>query len=383
MTANLLPHPASRETDAVESTEAASKRSYDRQIAWAVTMVAVIALFTAAYYARAILLPTALAVMLNLALKPLVLRLERSGVPPAVSAGVIIVFALGLAVAATALVWQPAKEWVRELPAARGEIAAKLKPLRDPVESISDASEEVEKIAKGDEDAGPVRVQLEQPGIASSLLNTSTAVLAAGAIVVVLLYFLLATGDGFLSKLVELSPTWRDKRNVVALAGEIQQAVSHYLLTISLINIGLGTAIGTGMWMIGLPNPVLWGVMACLFNYIPFVGAVAGAGIVFAVALLEFDLGTAALAPTVYLGVNLVEANFITPTLLGRSTSLNPVAIVLSLTLWGWMWGIGGVFLAIPILVVVKIACDHIDSLQPVGRLLEAQSGKSQVESAP
>ena len=99
--------------------------------------------------------------------------------------------------------------------------------------------------------------------------------------------------------------------------------------------------------------------------------------------MLEFDLGTAALAPTVYLGVNLVEANFITPTLLGRSTSLNPVAIVLSLTLWGWMWGIGGVFLAIPILVVVKIACDHIDSLQPVGRLLEAQSGKSQVESAP
>lgn len=370
MTAELLDPPSRERSDATDSSGGPDHRQYERQIAWATTILAAIAVLAAIYYAKSILLPAAVAVLLNLALKPAVLYLHRKKIPPPVSAAALILVMLGLAGTSAALVWDPAREWIRELPAARGEIADKLRPLREPVETINEASEEVEKIAKGDKEAAPVLVQLEQPGMASFLLNTSTAVLAAGAVTVVLLYFLLAGGDGFLGKLVELSPTWRNKRHVVAMVSDIQHAVSRYLLTITAVNIVLGCVIGIAMWLIGLPNPVLWGVMACIFNYVPIIGAMAGASIVFAVALLEYSLGHALVAPAAYLAINLLEGNFITPMLLGRSTSINPVALVLALTLWGWMWGIGGVFLAIPIMVVIRISCDHVPSLRGLGQLL-------------
>ena len=225
-------------------------------------------------------------------------------------------------------------------------------------------------MTSGEGETAPLRVQVEQPGMASLVLNTSGSLLATVVVVAALLFFLLARGDRFLEKLVALSPTWRDKRNVVALMNDIQQSISRYLLTITCINAGLGLAIGIAMWAIGLPNPALWGVMAFLLNYIPFVGAAAGACLVFVVALIEWDVAYALVAPGAYLAVNVVEANLVTPALLGRSTNLNPVAILLSLTLWGWMWGLGGVFLAIPLLVVAKIICEHIEPLHSFGQLI-------------
>ncbi|MGB5833684.1 MAG: AI-2E family transporter [Thiohalocapsa sp.] len=147
--------------------------------------------------------------------------------------------------------------------------------------------------------------------------------------------------------------------------------MSSYLLTTSGINFVLGILIGLAMWLIGLPNPVLWGAMAACLNYIPYVGTIIGGLIVFFVGLISFDApGQAIWAPLIYFSINAIEGYLITPTVLGRSISLSPLAIILSLAIWGWLWGIGGLLLAVPILAATKIACDHIKPLQPLAQLL-------------
>ncbi|MEQ8836804.1 MAG: AI-2E family transporter, partial [Lacipirellulaceae bacterium] len=216
----------------------------------------------------------------------------------------------------------------------------------------------------------PVQVENKEDKLGSAL-NLTGSFLGSTMIVVVLLFFLLAGGDRFLEKTVALRPSWREKRRVVELSREIQSQISNYLFSITLINIALGIVIGLGLHAIGMPEAALWGVMAALLNYIPFAGALVGATIVFFVALISLpSIGAALLAPLVYLTANVIEANFITPAVLGKSISLNPVILVLSIFFWGWLWGIGGVLLAVPLLVVLKIWFDHSRTLHPLGVFL-------------
>ena len=187
----------------------------------------------------------------------------------------------------------------------------------------------------------------------------------------VLLFYLLSAGDRGLGKLVKLMPTFEGKKRTVELSRAIEKSISDYLFTTTLINAGLGIIIGVGMWSIGMPNPILWGVMAMLLNYFPFVGAIIGGGIVFLAGVVSFDsIVYAAWAPAIYLGVNLVEANLITPVLLGRSVSLHPVWLMIFFVIVSWVWGLGGALIAVPVLAVIKISCDHIEPLMPVGEFL-------------
>jgi predicted PurR-regulated permease PerM len=154
---------------------------------------------------------------------------------------------------------------------------------------------------------------------------------------------------------------------------QIERGISQYLLTFTAINVCLGIVIGTGMWLIGMPNPVLWGVMAGCLNFMPYIGAFVGSGVVFLVAALSFDsMGQALLAPAIYAAANTIEGNVITPLILGRSMRLNPIFIFLSVVLWGWMWGVGGALIAVPLLAMTKIACAHSRRLQSVATLLES-----------
>lgn len=166
-------------------------------------------------------------------------------------------------------------------------------------------------------------------------------------------------------------PTLKEKRRAVELTRHIQRSVSHYLSTITYINFGLGVVIGTGLWMIGIPNAPLWGVMAMCLNFIPLIGAMIGAAVVFFVGLVTFDtIGHAALAPLIYVVANVIEANIITPALIGRRMSLSPVMVVLSLTVWTWLWGITGAILAVPILAVLKIVAENFEGTQTLAKFL-------------
>ncbi len=345
--------------------------SWDLKDALLATL-AVLAVFYTIYFTRSILFPITLAVLLNLVFKPIVMRLEDFRIPAVVSAMLVLVaFAIAV-VAGIWLLWQPANERIIQMssPGYLSRLTENLKPLQKPLGGFNEASKKIDEITNTSDEA-PVKVQIEQPQL-GSMLNLTGGVLASAMIMFVLLFFLLAGGDRFLEKLVELMPTFKDKRRVVELSREVQHRMANYLFTITAINVALGVAIGIGMWAIGLPNPVLWGVMGALLNYIPFAGPAVGAFIVFLEGLVDFNsLGHAALAPAIYVGLNALESNFITPALVGKYISLNPVMIVLAIFFWGWLWGVGGVLLAVPLLVAMKIFFDQSQVLAPMGAFLE------------
>jgi len=379
----MPPHNPTPDTDFVETPDgdaaaeptcalAEEVESWTLHDALLATLV-IFAAFYTIYFTRSILFPITLAVILNLVFKPIVLRMQRIGIPGALGATlVLLMLASAVGVGAWQL-WEPASARVAQLTSQDylNELSMKLKPLQEPLDGLKQASETFDDIASTDSENTPTKVQIQQPRM-GNMLTATGGFLSSAVIALILFFFLMAGGDRFLEKLVELMPTFKDKRRVVELSKEVQHRISDYLFTISAINVGLGVAIGLGMWCIDMPNPVLWGVVGAVLNFIPFAGPAIGAAIVFMEGLMSFSsLGHAALAPAIYVGVNAIEANFITPAMLGKSISLNPVMIVLAIVFWGWLWGIGGVLLSVPLLVVLKICFDHSRTLAPVGAFME------------
>ena len=186
-----------------------------------------------------------------------------------------------------------------------------------------------------------------------------------------LTYFLLAVGDLFLQKLVGVLPQFKDKRVAVTIARETEAQISLYLFTTTLINLGVGVVTGIAMYLLGMPNPVLWGVVAAVLNFVPYVGAVANIVLLALAAFVTFeDTGHALLVPGTFLALNLIESNLVTPMIYGNRMRLNTVALFIGLVFWWYIWGIPGAILAVPIMATIKIACDHIESLAPSGEFL-------------
>jgi len=186
-----------------------------------------------------------------------------------------------------------------------------------------------------------------------------------------LVYLLLASGDLFLQKLVRVMPTLSDKKRAVEVSHEIQQNISNYLFSVSLINIGLGIVVSGGLYFMGVPNAAMWGMLVAVLNFVPYFGPVAGVILLATVGLLTFDtLWQGLLPPAWYLVLHLLEANLITPVLLGRRFTLNPVVIFISLIFWIWLWGVPGALLSVPILVSIKAVCDRVPAMSPVSELL-------------
>jgi predicted PurR-regulated permease PerM len=187
----------------------------------------------------------------------------------------------------------------------------------------------------------------------------------------ILLYFLLAYDGVFLGKLIKLLPTLSDKKRAVLIAHEIEAQISRYLFTVTLINLCLGTAVGTAVGLLGLPNPMMWGALVAGLNFVPYLGALTGIILMTLGAALSFSsLSYALIFPGVYFLLATLEGNFITPFVMGRSLTLNPVLVLLSLMFWGWMWGIAGILLAVPILATFKIFCSHIEQMEPLAEFI-------------
>jgi predicted PurR-regulated permease PerM len=186
---------------------------------------------------------------------------------------------------------------------------------------------------------------------------------------------MLASGDLFLQKLVRVMPTMGDKKRAVEISHEIQHKISSYLFAASLINLGLGVLVSASLYWLKVPNPAMWGTLVAVLNFIPYFGPVAGITLLGIVGLLTFDTLWKGLLPCAwYLLLHLLEANFITPMLLGRRFALNPVVIFVFLIFWTWLWGVPGALLSVPILVSIKVVCDHVPSLSSVSELLASES---------
>jgi predicted PurR-regulated permease PerM len=202
-------------------------------------------------------------------------------------------------------------------------------------------------------------------------LTGTQEVVAKSSVMFILLYFLLASGDMFIRKLIKLFPGLHKKKRMVKITRAVEHHVSRYLFTVTVINLFMGIALGIGMFVIGMPNPVLWGVMAGFLVFLPYLGPLVGVVIVTVIAFLTFDsIGKILLAPAIYIALETVQGQIITPMLVGLRFALNPVAIFIWLIFWGWLWGVIGALLAVPMLTVFKILCDHIEPLVPIGEFL-------------
>ncbi|MGE5523770.1 MAG: AI-2E family transporter [Rhodospirillaceae bacterium] len=336
----------------------------------------VLALFYTFYFARAVILPVVLAMLLALILSPAVRLLRRCAVPEPLGAAIIVIATLGALAFGAYQLSGPASEWIDKIPQVVSQVERKLSTLRKSMAEMSKAAERVEQLTTGGPKpaASPPVVAQNQPPLLHRIFGVTKTVLLSAASTVILLYFLLASGDMFLRKLVRVLDTFEDKKRAVGVARAIQSDMARYLFTITCINVGLGVVVGFALYLLGMPNPVLWGVMVAIFNFVPYLGAATNLIILTIVAILTFDDVMHVLKVTgVYLFIEIIEGQIVTPILTGRSLTLNPVMIFIAMLLWTWLWGVVGALIAVPLLMTLKIVCDHVESLQPIGEFLSGR----------
>jgi len=335
----------------------------------ALTGVFILAVFYTIYFMRSVLLPIVLALLLSYLLRPIVRGLAQLKIPLPVGAAFLLIGLLGLVGYGISALATPTAEWLQKAPAGFTELQRKLLPVKKSVAQVAQATGQIEKLTSSN--AENKTVEVKQHPITEMLFLRTPEFIVSAVLLLILLYFLLTYDQVFIAKLVKLLPKLSDKKMAVGIAYGIESQISRYLFTITAINACLGFAVGTAVGLLGLRNPVMWGVMVALLNFVPYLGALTGIICMSIGAVLSFDsLGYAFVFPAVYLAFGTLEGSFITPWVMGRSLTLNPLIILLSLTFWGWMWGIVGIILAVPILAAFKIFCAHIKPMEPLAEFL-------------
>ena len=330
-----------------------------------------LAMLAACYVAAEIVLPIVLAFVLSLVLQPAMRVLERVRLPRGIAAILVILLLFGTLGGLGTALSGPAASWAQKLPTGIPKLQERLSFLSRPIAAFQKFADQAQGLAEGDAPkAVPVAVQ--GSGLSERLL-TGTRSFASGLLETVLvLFFLLVSGDTFLRRLVEILPRFRNKRQAVDISQQIESDVSAYLFTITIMNLAVGVATGTVVALCGVGDPLLWGTVAFLLNYIPILGPMTGVVVFLLVGLLSINsLWTAFLPAGLYLLIHLIEGETVTPMLLARRFTINPVLVVLSLVFWYWMWGVPGAILSTPMLAITKIICDRIRPLMAFGHFME------------
>lgn len=339
------------------------------------------------YFARPVVLPIFLACMAGMTLKPLIRWSSYCHIPPTISAAVVLCLLAAIVGMGCFQLGRPALMWMNEAPQHMTELRQRVLKVFPRMVRFNQAAAAVSDL--GATEAEKIEEQKKAPTVevkdsrgTHSLLNWTGTFLVGLSEALVLLYLILASGDLFLQKLVHVMPTLRDKKRAVEISHEIQQNISKYLFSVTLINIGLGVVAGGGLYFMGVPNAAMWGMFLAVLNFVPYFGPVAGVILLTAVGLLSFDtLGKGLLPPVWYFSLHLLEANLIAPVLLGRRFTLNPVVIFVSLIFWTWLWGVPGALLSVPILVSIKVVCDRIPAMSHISELL-SRSREQSITSA-
>lgn len=333
------------------------------------------------YFAHAAFVPIALALLFALLLSSPVEALKRKGIPRGLSAVLILALFLSLVGATVFLLRNPAQEWLAAAPRAASIIQRKIAPATRIMQRIESVTTRAGHLTDGNANgsSSPPRPAAVAPVPADSetvLTETRTAAISA-ATVVILTLFLLAAGSQVLARMSTVFASDTHAAHILHVIRAVRGEVGRYYGTISLINLGLGAATFGAMWALGMPNPVLWGVMAGVFNFIPYVGASTTFIILTVVAFVTFD----GVAPVLgvagsYLALATLEGQVVQPLLVGRRLDLNPIIVFLALWFGGWFWGIPGIVLAIPSLVALKVAAEHSKQGKPLVEFLSPDDAK-------
>lgn len=331
----------------------------------------IIALLFALESTAGFIIPIVVAHLLDRLLSPLVRGMRKGGIPAPVGAAIVLLAFGGVIGGGAYYLSGPAAEWVESAPRHIRVAESRLRGSTEPLEEMKQAAEEVDEATSVEDESSQQTVQVEEQSTSEMLLDQTQVFVSGLLITIFLLYFLLASGDLFLRKVVQVLPQFRHRRNAVRIIRRMEEDLTHYLSTVVLINTGLAIAIAGGMYLVGMPNPLLWGALGGLLNFVPYIGPLINIIVVTIVALVSFEsVASALLAPAVYLVINGIEGSVVTPALMGMRLKLNPIVIFLGLTFWTWLWGVAGALLAVPLMATLKIMCDSITLLRPVGVMM-------------
>lgn len=320
--------------------------------------------------AEVVLVPILVAILIGLVFAPAVRLLERWRVPRVIGSLFAIVLAVTLVGVVFASLAPPAREWAARAPRAMAHLESSLRDLRRPLQAASKATEELGKLA-GMGSGRNTQVIDTTPSMATQMVSAAPGLIAEFVVTIVLAFVFLLHGDGLLRKFVTLAPHLRAKRDLVAATRQAQHELSLYMITITLINAGLGLATAAALYLLGVPDPLLWGGIAALLNYAPFIGPLVTALLLAFAGFAEFASPLQALAaPAAFLGLHLVEGQIITPHLVGHRLALDPVVVLLALVVLGWAWGAAGLLIAVPLLSCAKIIAGRMPEAQPLAILL-------------
>lgn len=317
----------------------------------ATVVVGVLAVIVALDAGEFILSPILLGITIGLMLGPIATRLERQGLWPTLSAALVVVIFVGILGALLLALAAPLSFWIERIPAIWSDLRGRLAEWQAPIEAMRDFQTQLRTVTVGDEG---LTVSVDDGSTVTTLATLAPGLIGQLLLFFASLYFFVATRHETRAFALKLCLKRRLRWRVAHIFRDVERLVSRYLLSISLINFGHGAAVSLATWAMGVPSPLLWGAIAAVFNFVPYLGPALTAVILFGVGLAEFDtLGASFMPVAVYFAIHFIEAQFVTPLVIGRTMTLNPFLVLLALAFWLWLWGPIGGFIAIPNLLMI------------------------------
>ncbi len=349
---------------------------------WASRGLLLIALLFLLREASSIVLPVLVALILTFVMAPAVRTMRHHGIPETISAAMLVTTLVGCTVLALALLAEPAAQWWQRAPEAVSQALNRVDRWRASIPGFGPERRTGSRAAAQAPDPLREKITSESVALTATVVGQGLRFVVSAAATTVLLYFLLASEHWVLSRCIELLPA-RPRLRAVVLGGlrAAQRDISRYVVSVALINSGVGFVVACVMWALDLPNPGLWGALAALMNFIPYLGPLIMSGLILGASLASSPGDGSVLAlcspMLAYLAIHAVEANAVTPTVVGKQLSMNPLSVLLSVMFWGWLWGMAGAVLAVPLLILLKAISKRNRLMRPVSVYLQGSDRPS------
>lgn len=346
---------------------------YLRHIRIFLFVIALILSINLLYTARDFFLPVVIAFLIAITFRPIVRRLSLRGIPAYLTATGFAAILLVGGLLGAYMLSGPITSWIADAPALQQTFIEKIRTFRGPFQKVSEITEQIKDAAAPPKPAEVQEVVVKEGSLPALLWIAGYpavyTIMLAGAVVLSL--FLMASGNLLYEKLLTLMPTLTDKKNALRLVHDVEHEVSNYLLSLTAINAGVGIVVAGGFYFLGLKTAYLWAFVVFVLNFIPYAGPILGVAVAGLVSIVAFDtIGQALIPPAFYTAVVAIENQFVSPYVLSRKLRLNSIAILLALAFWGWLWGILGIVVALPLLVTLRVFSSHIESLTAFGALI-------------